>query len=199
MRRRMTAAGVALLAGLALAAASALAAKYKEGELDQIANWFAGVYDEAPAKGAAAGDGHVLIIERVSSPMISWHVFYGEERDSSGAVIAQQFLSFELAGDKKSIVETSFAFKEPRRWQGALERPDIFKAMIADDLLPASGCEIFWVRSTAGYVGHTNAGACRLRSRVTGISMQVDIVTRLTSAEYIHGERTFHKRAVGMQ
>jgi hypothetical protein len=198
MRRRTTAAGVALIAGFALAATGALAAKLKEGELDLIANWFAGVYDTAPANGAA-GDGHVLIIARVSSPMISWHVFYAEERDSSGAVIAQQFLSFELAGDKKSIVETSFSFKEPRRWQGALERPDIFKSMISDDLLPASGCEIFWVRSTAGYVGHTNAGACRLRSRTTGISMQVDIVTRLTSAEYVHGERTFLKRAVGMQ
>jgi hypothetical protein len=193
---------VRALLSLALAAtatAAFAASRLKDGDLDLVAGWLAGVYDSAPAPGETASDAHVLVIERVSSPMISWHVFYVEERDATGNVIAQQFLSLELARDKKSIVESSFAFKEPRRWQGALERPDVFKSMIPDDLSPASGCEIFWVRGKSAYEGHTNPGACRLRSRATGISMQVNIVTRLTPAEYVHGERTFHKRATATQ
>ena len=189
-----------LTLGLGLAAASVLASsKLKEGDVDVIADWIGGVYDTAPVAGARAGDGHVLIIERVSSPMISWHVFYAEESDADGTVIAQQLLSFELAGDKKSIVERSFSFKEPRRWQDALQHPDVFKSIIADDITVASGCEIFWFRDKQGFAGRTTPHACRLRSRATGVSMEVDIVTHLTAAEFLYGERMFNKRAAGMR
>jgi len=189
-----------LTLGLGLAAASVFAAsKLKEGDVDLISDWIAGVYDTAPVAGGTVGDGHVLIIERVSSPMISWHVFYAEERNADGAVIAQQLLSVELAGDKKSIVERSYSFKEPRRWQDGLQRPDIFKAIIADDITVASGCEIFWFRDKQGFAGRTIPHACRLRSRATGVSMEIDIVTHLTAAEFLYGERMFSKRAAGMQ
>jgi hypothetical protein len=193
---------------LMLVATSALAAtKMKPADLELIANWFGGVYDSVPAAGAATGpttgpsigpsigDSHVLTIERVSSPMISWHVFYAEERDADGIRIAQQLLSLEIAQDKKSIVERSFAFKEPRRWQDGLERPDIFKAIILDDLIVASGCEIFWFRDKDGFVGHTTPHQCRLRALATATTMQVDVSAKLTPGELVYGDRTFRKRA----
>ena len=188
------------ICALALAAAALLAApRMKESDLELLANWFGGVYDAAPVAGTTASDAHVLIIERVSSPMIGWHVFYVEERDAEGLVLAQQLQSFELAKDKKSIVERSFSFKESRRWQGGLQRPDIFKSMLADDLTVASGCEIFWIRDKQGFLGRTSAHACRLRVRATGASMQIDLATRLNAAEYVHGDRRFSKRAAGSE
>ena len=193
--------GFAILTlGLALAAAAALAAaKMKPADVELIADWIGGVYDTAPAAGAAAGDGHVLSIERVSSPMISWHVFYAEERDADGTLIAQQLLSFDLARDKKSIVEASYSFKEPERWRNGLERPDIFKSIIADDLVIARGCEIYWFRDKQGFLGRSVPHACRLRSRESGLSMQIELVTHLTPAQFVYGERTFNKRAAGTQ
>jgi CpeT/CpcT family (DUF1001) len=199
---KRTVAGGRAIWFLALALAAAIAsggAKMKDSDVELIAQWFAGTYDTAPLAGASESDGHVLVIERVSSPMISWHVFYAEERNVLGIVIAQQLLSLELANDKKSIVERSFRFKEPQRWHGGLERPDIFKSIIADDLTVASGCEIFWFRDKKGFAGKTTPHSCRLRSVATGDSVEVDIKARLTPAEFVYGERTFRKRAVGTQ
>ncbi len=186
--------------GIAFTAAAALAAsKLKDGDVELISEWFAGVYDTAaPAEGKES-DGHVLVVERVSSPMIGWHVFYVEERNVLNIPIAMQLIAFDLPKDKKSVVARGFSFKEPRRWEAALEHPDIFKSIISDDLIPASGCEIFWTRRKDGYTGKTASGSCRLRSRVTGLSMDVNIVTRLTPSVYVYGDRTFHKRATGLQ
>lgn len=175
------------------------ASKLKDGDVELISDWFAGVYDTAPPTDGKLADGHVLAVERVSSPMISWHVFYVEERNALNIPIAVQLVAFDLAPDKKSIVARSFSFKEPRRWEGALEHPDIFKAIISDDLIPATGCEIFWTRQKDGYAGKTSPGTCRLRSRETGLSMNVNIVAKLTQSIYVYGDRTFHKRAGGMQ
>ena len=199
---KRTAAGGRAICLLALALAVSLASvagKMKDGDVELIAQWLAGTYDTAPLAGARESDGHVLIIERVSSPMISWHVLYAEERNPFGIVIAQQLLSLELANDKKSIVERSFRFKDLKRWQDGLERPDIFKSIIADDLMVASGCEIFWFHDKQGFAGKSTPHACRLRSVATGDSVEVDIKARLTPAEFVYGERTFRKRAVGTQ
>ena len=105
----------------------------------------------------------------------------------------------DLARDKKSIVARSFSFKEPQRWENGLQRPDIFKSIIADDVLTASGCEIYWFKERSGYTGKSQPGQCRLRSRETGLSMNVDIAAKLTPSQYTYGDRIFHKRAVGLQ
>ena len=193
-RRAAAAFGIACTAAVALAAS-----KLKDGDVDLISEWFAGVYDTAPAAEGRPSDGHVLVVERVSSPMISWHVFYVEERNALNIPIARQLIAFDLPKDKKSVVARGFSFKDPRRWEGALEHPDIFKSIISDDLVPATGCEIFWTRAKDGYSGKTASGACRLRSRDTGLSMDVNIVAKLTSSVYVYGDRTFHKRAAGLQ
>jgi hypothetical protein len=186
--------GIVFMAAVALATT-----KLKDGDVDLISEWFSGTYDTgAPADGSPA-DGHVLMVERVSSPMISWHVFYVEERNALKQAIAVQLIAFDLPKDKKSIVARSFSFKDPRRWETGLEQPDIFKQIISDDLIPATGCEIYWLRAKDGYVGKSAAGTCRLRSRATGLSMNVSIVAKLTPSVYTYGDRTFHKRAAGLQ
>ena len=186
--------------GIAFTATAALAAsKLKDGDVDLLSEWFAGVYDTAPPAEGKPSDGHVLVVERVSSPMIGWHVFYVEERNALNIPIAMQLIAFDLPKDKKSIVARGFSFKEPRRWETGLEHPDIFKSIISDDLVPATGCEIFWTRRKDGYSGKTASGACRLRSRVTGLSMDVNIVAKLTPSIYIYCDRTFQKRAAGLQ
>ena len=196
---RMTRWTAAAFAIACTAAAALAGSKLKDGDVDLISEWFAGVYDTAPAAEGKPSDGHVLVVERVSSPMISWHVFYVEERNALNIPIAMQLVAFDLPKDKKSIVARGFSFKEPRRWETGLEHPDIFKSIISDDLIPASGCEIYWTRARDGYSGKTASGACRLRSRVTGFSMDVNIVAKLTHSVYVYGERTFQKRATGLQ
>jgi CpeT/CpcT family (DUF1001) len=199
MKRSTTAAILGLCLALAGTTVLAKNPKLKDGDVELLADWLAGIYDSAPQADGTAGDGHLLVVERVSSPMISWHVFYVEERDAGGTVVAEQLVSLELASDKRSIVQQSFSFKDPQRWRGGLERPDIFKSIGADDLLMASGCEVFWLRDATGYAGQSQAGQCRLRSRATGFSMQVDIKTKISAAEYTYGQRRFSKRAAGVQ
>lgn len=199
MKRTTTAVILGICLAVAGTATLAKNPRLKDGDVELLADWFAGIYDSVALADRTAGDGHMLIVERVSSPMISWHVFYVEERDAEGKVVAEQLVSLELASDKRSIVQQSFSFKDPQRWHGGLERPDIFKSIITDDLLMANGCEVFWLRDAAGYAGHSQAGLCRLRSRATGLSMQVDIVTKISAAEYWYGQRRFSKRAAGVQ
>lgn len=189
----------ALFAAILLATGAIAASKLKDGDVEVLSGWFVGVYDTAPAKEGVPSDGHVLAVERVSSPMLGWNVFYVEERNALNIQIAQQLVVFELARDKKSIVARSYSFKEPQRWENGLERPDIFKSIISDDVMAAGGCEIFWFRQKTTYAGRTQPGQCRLRSRTTGLSMNVDIVTKLTPSEYSYGDRVFHKRAAGLQ
>jgi hypothetical protein len=188
----------------ALAAASMLtAARMKDADLEQISDWFAGVYEvttpvaDASNPGTALGERHALVIERVSSPMVGWHVFYAEEHDAGGALVTQELMSFDIAKDKKSIVESSYSFKEPRRWENGLERADIFKSIISEDLIPASGCEIFWIREGHAFVGRSPPQSCRLRARASGEAFQVDLTARLTPSEFVYGDRTFRKRVAG--
>jgi hypothetical protein len=200
MTRRITLRRYLMQVGLALVAVAALsAARLKDADLEMICDWFEGVYDVANTAGGIGALGHSLRVERVSSPMIGWHVFYAEERDANGNLIAQEFLSFELAPNKKSIVETSYSFREPLRWENGLDRPDIFKSIISDDLAPANGCEIFWSRDAKGFTGKSTPHACRLRSRSSGDAMQIDLSARLTPAEFTYGDRAFSKRLPARQ
>lgn len=198
MTRRTTSLRTLRRMCFALVAVIALsAAKLKDADLETICNWFGGAYDIATTSGGIGELGHVLTVERVSSPMIGWHVFYAEERDANGRLIAQEFLSFELAPKKKSIVQTSYSLREPLRWENGLERIDIFKSMIGDDLDPAYGCEIFWSRDAKGFTGRSTPHACRLRARSSGDALQIDLSARLTPGEFMYGDRVFRKRATG--
>ncbi len=181
--------------GFALAAVAALsAARLKDADLELICDWFEGVYDVATMAGGSGDPGHSLRVERVSSPMIGWHVFYAEERDANGGLIAQEFLSFQLASNKKAIIATRYSFREPLRWEDGLERPDIFKSIIGDDLALANGCEILWTRDAQGFIGKSTPHLCRLRSRASGDALQINLASHLTPGEFNYGNRVFRKR-----
>jgi hypothetical protein len=182
---------VLLRTGAVLAAFGLLvAARMKDGDLELIADLYGGVYDViAPASGPGAAGGELEVL-RVSSPMVGWHVFYVEEHASDGALLAQRLHSFELAADRKSIIELVFGLKEPRRWEGGAGRADIFKAMIPDDLIPIAGCEVYWVRAPRGFAGHGGPRFCRLRAGADGSPDTM----RLTAAELAYGSRVYRRR-----
>jgi len=192
MTKRRSTTRVLCRAAAALAVFSLLAAaKMKEADLELLTDMFGGVYDSvAPASGSTAAAGGELQVLRVSSPMVGWHVFYVEERAGDGTLVAQRLHSFEIAADRKSIIELAFAFKEPRRWEGGAQRADIFKALIPDDLIPVAGCEVYWVRSARGFAGHGGPRFCRLRASAGGSPDDM----RLTATELAYGERIFRRR-----
>jgi hypothetical protein len=173
------------------------AAKMKDADLELLTDWFGGVYDVAgPAAGANAAAGrNELLVLRVSAPMVGWHVFYVEEHSADGALVSQQLMSFDIAEDKKSIIQIAFSFKEPRRWESGQLSPDIFKAVIVDDLVPANGCEIYWFHEGPAFAGNGGPYACRLRPRASGEAPQIDFRTRLTPVQFVFGSRVFNRRS----
>ncbi len=60
------------------------------------------------------------------------------------------------AGDHADrIVEHRFLFKDPRRWVGAADNPDLLLSMLPEDLQPLSGCDLVWQKTPTGFRTNT--------------------------------------------
>jgi hypothetical protein len=57
----------------------------------------------------------------------------------------QQVLTFEIANGK--IKESLATLVEPRRWRDGQLNPELFTAMVPEDIVALSGCDLFWTRS----------------------------------------------------
>jgi len=114
-------------------------------------------------------------------------------------VVAEQLVSLELASDKRRIVQQSFSFKDPQRWHGGLERPDIFKSITPTT---ADGDRLRGLLAARGdglWPGTRRPDSAGCARGATGLSMQVDIVTKISPAEYGTASAAFSKRAAGVQ
>jgi hypothetical protein len=189
---------LALFAIAFLAAGCTNNVRLRDDELARIDEWLPGVYDNRPqvdedlaTNAADIHDPIEMVIMAVNAPIIGEHVFYVESHDAMNPrrIVDQRVYSFEASADKKAIAHTLYNLKEPERWAGGKRRSDIFKSIVPDDLISASGCQIKWEFDGTRFTGVSSPASCR-GSPEAGIGSYLEIRFELRPDELLMSERS---------
>ncbi len=113
-----------------------------------------GEYDDrAQAQSAAGGDVAVnMLIAPLRSMIFGDKAFYVRESaaDDPRRVLGQGIWVF--AQDKDGHIEqTVYLFKQPRRWMGVADDPDMLLSLLPGDVLPLDSCTLLWSKSATGF------------------------------------------------
>jgi hypothetical protein len=194
---------LALLLGAAaacalLACAASRQTKDQELGLAQMMRWLPGTYSnvaqhEADVKaGKPPHEALAIAIVPIDSPIMGPHAFYLQEMaaDDPRRVMVQQVLSFELT-DRGKIRESVATLVEPRRWRDGHLNPELFTAMVLEDLVPMSGCDLFWTRSGDGFVGANEPLRCHTASHTSEAAARTQLVAELKSTELASAEQSY--------
>ncbi len=174
-------------------------AALRQAELGRIAEWLPGTYDnraqvdEDLARNAIEIHEPIrLVIVPVSAPMLGEQIYYAESSDAMNPrrVTDQRLYSFEMTADDKAIAHTIYRFKEPDRWAGGMQREDIFKSVVRDDLSAQSGCELKWEYVDERFVGQSSRTSCKSAPQ-SGLSRAVEIRYELEPETLALSERAF--------
>lgn len=188
-----------LCVGAALCAcASSRHTKERELDLAQMMRWLPGTYSnvaqhEADVKaGKSPHEALAVAIVPIDSPIMGVHAFYLQEMaaDDPRRVMVQQVLSFELT-DRGKIKESVATLVEPRRWRDGQLNPELFTAMVLEDLLPMSGCDLFWTRAGEGFVGTNEAARCHAGSHASEAAARTQLLAELNSTEFALSEQSY--------
>jgi CpeT/CpcT family protein DUF1001 len=156
----------AALLGLALVGCTDQT-KIHEGELTALLAVLPGHYDnsaqaeqDARSGKRPAHDAVALVILHVYTPRLGHYVYFAQESaaDDPRRVFTQKMYSFQV-DDKKGIVETLYEFVEPQRWRDGLQNKDVFTSIMSDDVR-AEGCQLFWKKTTDGFVANHDPKIC---------------------------------------
>jgi hypothetical protein len=176
-----------------------------EVELAQITRWLPGTYNNLAQHDADVKAGRPphealeIVIVPIDSPIMGAHSFYLQEMaaDDPRRVMVQQVLSFEVSDKKGEVIrETVATLVEPRRWREGYMNPELFTAMVQEDLTPMSGCDLFWKRSDAGFVGANDPRRCHSSDRLSDAAARNELRAELKSTELALSEQSFDENGV---
>jgi hypothetical protein len=196
--RKALAAVIAVIAVTALAGCSSQT-KLREAELSQLAEWLPGRYDnrdQAERDTKDGGAGHealAIVIVPIYAPALGKYAFYSQEMaaDDSRRVTAQRVIAFDVAADKR-IVQGMYALTEPVRWRDAHLNPDLFKGLIPhQDVRPLPGCELVWVKEGERFTAANDPARCRMPSRITGGTVNLEVRAELAQGELAMSDRSY--------
>jgi len=164
---RLLAATIGMFAAGLIVAACTNQTKLRQAELDEVATWLPGIYDNREQVDAEHAAGRIvheavtLSIVPIYAPMLSETVFYMQETatDDPRRVLTQRIAAFAASQDGR-IIETIWTFVEPTRWREGLRSPELFKSLLAQDLTEAHGCERVWRRAGARFRGTNDPQKC---------------------------------------
>ena len=145
-----------LILGLIAAAcltgcAAANKQKEREANLERLAHWLPGNYDNtAQAKADVQKgirpphDAVELDVALVDSISIGRNAYYMQESVAGDPlrVLSQRVVVFTATD--KGIVESVNSLDDPLRWRDGWRNPEIFEGMTPRDFKPADGCDITW-------------------------------------------------------
>lgn len=172
--------------------------KLREAELSQLAQWLPGRYDNLEQaqgdarRGGAPHEALAMVIVPIYAPVLGKYAFYSQEMaaDDPRRVTAQRVIAFDLAGDK--LVQSMFALAEPVRWRDAHLNPDLFKALIPhQDVRPLAGCELVWKKDGERFTAANDPARCRIASRITGSTVNLDVRAELAPGELAMSDRSY--------
>jgi hypothetical protein len=69
--------------------------------------------------------------------------------------------------------------------------PELFAAMVTEDLTPMSGCDLFWKRSATGFAGANDPRRCHSSDRLSDAAALNQIRAELSSIELAISEQSF--------
>jgi CpeT/CpcT family (DUF1001) len=135
----------------------------------------------------------VLDILPIDAVMIGENVFYVQEGIAGDPrrVLGQKIMSIGVV--KKDIVQTDFALADPHRWRNGQNNPDLFKAIMAQDVRSTKGCSLRWKREGGKFVGANEPKTCHGRAGGSGGIAQIQARAELGPEEYATSEQSFDK------
>jgi CpeT/CpcT family (DUF1001) len=151
------------------------------------------------AKGTPPHEPLVLDIVPIEAIMLGDNVFYVQESVAGdpNRVLGQKVVMFGVV--KGKIVQTDFALNEPHRWRNGQNNPDLFKAIMTQDVHSIKGCSLRWkVTESGSFEGTNEAKTCH--NRVAGVGVAaIQLKAELGSTEYATSEQPVDKsgRPVG--
>src|SRR5262249_21609221 len=156
--------------GLALGA-SANAGEKPEVVLNELVQMIPGHYENTAQVQAETAHGvqspHEAIaldIVPIEAIMIGDNVFYVQESIAGdpNRVLGQKIMMFGVV--KKDIVQTDYTLSEPYRWRNGQLNPDLFKALMVQDVHTVKGCSLRWKRQDDKLVGANDPKTCHARA-----------------------------------
>jgi hypothetical protein len=137
----------------------------------------------------------VLDIVPIEAVMLGEHVFYVQESIAGDPkrVLGQKVVMFGVV--KKRIVQTDFALAEPHRWRNGQFNPDLFKAIMTQDVHSTKGCSLNWKRADSGnFEGANDPKTCHNRAGGAGGVAAIELRAELGPLEYATAEQALDKR-----
>jgi hypothetical protein len=178
---RRVGAAMAWLAVAMLSGSCADQQKQRETEMIELLVMLAGHYDNTAQVQSdvqhgvhPAHDPLALSVVPVDDPLIGEHVFYVQETaaDDPRRVMVQRVWTF--GAEDKGILQSVWTLKEPLRWRGAQQDPDMLRSLLNQDVSPVRGCNLNWKKSGEKFTASNNPKTCHSTSRLTGGTVQID-------------------------
>ena len=195
------------LAALLLAAALGLPAAAQSGGAEDLARleaWFGGEWnnneqvwqeklDLADLKVAAKPELHEHVhhlFAPVKVPQLGAHVFYVQQaRVLAGGVLdkpyRQRLYRFSSDVAEGAVKLEIFRFKDEAAALNAQLKPEFFKQLTLEALVPTPGCEVWWRYQTAdqAFTGTMKTDACRYVSPRTGQRVTLNNTLKLDAEQ----------------
>jgi hypothetical protein len=178
-----------MLLVLVLLAASGVAVtaqpKREEIMLAELVAMLGGSYDNlAQSRASSEHPALKVMVVPVDAPGVGDHVFYVQETaaDDARRVLAQRLYVLNVVPKSEQAIMTQLEFNEPGRWRDGQLKPELFRALLMQDLRVRAGCELLWSRKpqekgagrkTARAFIAATVGSCRAASRDTGETLKV--------------------------
>jgi hypothetical protein len=150
MARWAIAASIALL----VSSCSTQASRH-EADFEALRLSLPGIYASAAdpsVPNASTAAGVRLAITPVTAQAVGDRLYFVRETavGNEHLVLAERIWTLTL--DKQGrVVQQMFVFKEPRRWLGAAEHPDLLLGLLPEDLTLLAGCDLIWQRGVSGF------------------------------------------------
>ncbi len=179
-----------LLATAMLCSSCADQQKKREAEMTELLVMLVGHYDNAGQVQAdaqrgvhPAHDPLALTVVPVDDPLVGEHVLYVQETaaDDARRVMVQRIWTFGV--EDKGIVQSVWTLKEPLRWRGAQQDPDMLKSLMNQDVTPVRGCNLTWKKSGEKFTASNDPKTCHSTSRSTGGTVRIDTHMELEASE----------------
>jgi CpeT/CpcT family (DUF1001) len=164
----------------------------------------------AGASGAAGSSVVRLSIQPITAQVLGDAVYFVRETpaDNASLVLAQGIWTLAV-GDARArrsahdaehdksdsgpvIVQHRFLFKDPRRWVGAADNPELLLSILPGDLQALPGCDLDWHRTSTGFETGSDPQSCQPGSAAQGLwieqharlqGRQLSLLERRTGAD----------------
>jgi hypothetical protein len=179
---------LSLIIGVGLFPGCSTQAERAQSDLDTLSSALPGIYHDEPSApgavaGASGGSGAparagsaptvTLSIARVHVQLVGDVVYFVRESAASNErlVYAQRIWTLAL-NRQGELVQHMFLFKDPRRWIGASEHPELLLSLLPDDLAPLQGCELIWRKTPQGFQASSAHADCQPGNAAQGQSIE---------------------------